>query len=451
MATHQLNKPVEVLYKPRGAAKSVIRDKSPEVLLAGPAGTGKSRACLEKIYWATDKYRGMRALIVRQIRASLSTTGLVTWEKQVLLPSDKLWVGECSREHRLEYTFPNGSVVTCGGLDKPDKIMSSEYDLIYVQEATELKEEGWEALSTRLRNGVMPYQQLLADCNPSAPTHWLKRRCDVGRTKMMDSRHEDNPRLWGKNDWTPFGKEYIAKLDNLTGARKLRLRFGRWAQAEGVVYDNWDVNVHMVDPFPIPREWPRYLAVDFGYTNPMVVQWWARDPDGRLYRYREIYRTKRLVEDHSKDVMRLMGVVWDNDKKRWDWSKSIDPKPTIVTGDHDAEDRATFVRHTGLHFTPAVKAVQAGIQLVTGRLQKAGDGKPRLFLVRGALVDRDQELVEAKRPCCTEEEFDAYVWPKGVDGKPVKEEPVKENDHGMDSTRYLVATLARPGLAYAFG
>jgi predicted transcriptional regulator len=40
--------------------------------------------------------------------------------------------------------------------------------------------------------------------------------------------------------------------------------------------------------------------VDFGYTNPFVMQWWAEDPDGRLYLYREIYRTRRLVEDHAK-------------------------------------------------------------------------------------------------------------------------------------------------------
>src|SRR5262245_27592550 len=139
----------QLVYKPRGAALSLFKDRSSELLLAGPAGTGKSRACLEKLYWAAATYPGMRALILRQVRASLSTTGLVTWEKLVLPPQCP-WVGECSREHLLEYVFPNGSVVNCGGLDRPDKIMSSEYDLVYVQEATELKEEGWEAISTRL-------------------------------------------------------------------------------------------------------------------------------------------------------------------------------------------------------------------------------------------------------------------------------------------------------------
>jgi phage terminase large subunit len=51
---------------------------------------------------------------------------------------------------------------------------------------------------------------------------------------------------------------------------------------------------------------------------------------------------------------------------------------------------------------------------------------------------------------CTEEEFDSYVWPKGVDGKPVKEEPVKEHDHGLDALRYLVASLAVPPTRFYF-
>jgi predicted O-methyltransferase YrrM len=53
------------------------------------------------------------------------------------------------------------------GLDKAQKVMSSEYDVIFVQEAIELTVDDWEALTTRLRNGKISFQQLLADCNPS--------------------------------------------------------------------------------------------------------------------------------------------------------------------------------------------------------------------------------------------------------------------------------------------
>ena len=49
-------------------------------------------------------------------------------------------------------------------------------------------------------------------------------------------------------------------------------------------------------------------------------------------------------------------------------------------------------------------------------------------------------LDEAKKPCSVVEEFDGYSWAKGSDGKPVKEEPVKLNDHAMDALCY--ATMA---------
>jgi phage terminase large subunit len=60
-------------------------------------------------------------------------------------------------------------------------------------------------------------------------------------------------------------------------------------------------------------------------------------------------------------------------------------------------------------------------------------------LLRDALVQRDEELVDAQRPVCTAEEFGGYVWVPG------KEQPVKVDDHGMDCVRYLVAQLDAGG------
>jgi phage terminase large subunit len=312
--------------------------------------------------------------------------------------------------------------VVLGGLDKPARVMSTEYDLIYVQEAIELEEGAWEALSTRLRNGRMPYQQLLADTNPSSPTHWLKQRCDAGRCVLLESRHEDNPTV------TP---EYLARLDQLTGARLQRLRYGRWAQAEGVVYDEWDPARHVLWPgrpgYPSAaerRSWRRIWAVDFGFTNPFVWQEWGIDGDGRMYLLREIYRTGRLVEEHVLEVLR---VVQDA------------PGPEVIVCDHDAEDRATLERHLGLARTVrAHKDVSPGIQAVKARLQPAADGRPRLFVLGDAGVGRDPALVDAGRPTGTVAEFDGYVWDSAAAGGP-KETPRKADDHGLDALRYAVA------------
>lgn len=424
-------------YQPFGTAEEFLYRREPEVVLAGPAGTGKSRACLEKLHLCATKYPGMRGLIVRKTRESLSETALVTFEDKVI-PAGHSCLAGPSRRNRQVYRYPNKSSIVVGGMDKPSKVMSSEYDIIFVQEAIELSEHEWETLTTRLRNGVMPYQQIVADTNPDTPLHWLRLRANSGRTVMLDSRHEDNPILWDRfaRSWTPAGATYIDKLDNLTGPRKARLRDGKWVQAEGLVYDGWDRSIHLVYRFPIPLDWPRFWVVDFGYTNPFVWQAWAQDPDGRLYRYREIYLTHRLVEDHAKAIL---SAVQDQ-SGRW-----TEPKPQAIICDHDAEDRATLERHLKMTTQPAKKDVSPGIQSVASRLKVAGDGKPRLFLLRDSLEERDEALVEAKLPTCTEEEVDSYVWDTGG-GRKKGEQPLKKNDHGMDGMRYMAMHFeGRPG------
>lgn len=401
----------------------------------GPAGTGKSLSCLEKLNLQAIKYSGMRGLIVRKTQVSLTSSALVTWRKLVvpeLMQDGYITFYGGGPEEPAQYRYANGSKINIGGMDKATKIMSTEYDVVYVQEATELVEDDWESITTRLRNWVMPYQQLMSDCNPSYPTHWLNLRGKSGRTTFLESRHEDNPALFDEQgNITPQGAEYMRKLDNLTGVRYLRLRKGIWAASEGVIYDQWDDEANIIEPFMIPKEWPRYWSVDFGFTNPFVCQFWAEDPDGRLYLYREIYRTQRLVEDHARFIM---SIVRPNGRWR-------EPEPVAVICDHDAEDRATLERHLGRSTVPATKTVSDGLQAVQARIKKAGDGKPRLFIMRGATIDRDNSLSDRKVPASTEEEIPGYVWAPVKEGNALKDEPLKKDDHGCDAMRYIVAQV----------
>lgn len=428
-----MSTPVLTRYVPRGAARDVLTDRSPELLMDGPAGTGKSMACLMKIMLCAMKYPNARFLIVRQTLVSLSTSAMVTWTQKVA--KDALATGQMtyyggSRNEPAQYRLANGSKIMLAGLDKPSKIMSTEYDMIYVQEATELQATAWLALSSRLRNGAMPYQQLLADCNPDAETHWLNQRANSGAIKRLVSRHVDNPVYYREDGTlTPEGAAYMARLDALTGVTRLRLRDGLWVSAEGVIYEGWNPGIHLINNVPapgghVPLSWPRFWVIDFGFTNPFVCQWWAQDHDGRLYMYREIYMTRRTVKDHCEKIKGLLI------RKDGTW---IEPKPQKIITDHDAEDRATFEQEMGLPTHAATKTVKDGIDGVTERLKPAGDGRPRLFLVRGALVERDSALALQMRPTCTAEEFPVYVWNEA------KDQPIKEHDHGMDTTRYIVA------------
>ena len=419
-------------YSPEGACRELFRNKSHELIISGPAGTGKSRACLEKVHWILEKYRRIRVLMIRKTRRSMTQSCIVTYEQEVLPRPDYIPFHGGDQEYR----YPTGSIFAIAGLDDPQKIYSSQWDIIYVNQCEELSEEEWTQVRSRNRNYVMPYQQLLGDCNPGPPQHWILSRRAQGLCAVLESRHEDNPVYWDKEkqEWTDKGRDYVfGTLDALPGALKQRLRYGKWASAEGAVYqDSWDRAHHVIPRFfkdvpltedQVPKDWPRIWSIDFGYKNPFVWQAWAKDPDGRLFLYKQIYMTNRIVSDHAKQIKEVT---------------KNDPKPIAIICDTDAEDRATFERELGWQTKGAWKAVSVGIQGVEARLRKAGDGKARLFFLEESLIEIDQTLLAAKKPTRTEDEFEVYVW-ETSSGRRKGEEPKKENDHGCDGVRYCVA------------
>lgn len=423
-------------------AREIIACNDPSVLVCGPVGTGKTRLQLEKIRAACLKYPKCRWVIARSVRRWLTQSALVTWEEKVLV-GNELKPDRINRDQRSEYKFKNGSRVIIAGLDDPRQVMSAEYDGIFVVEATEITQDTYEQISNRLRYGRMPYQQFLMDCNPSVPTHWLKQFADEKKIKYFDMRHEDNPTMRDPvtGEWTPYGLMYIQRLESsMTGSRLERLRWGRWASAEGVVWPDWDSRYNIIPNFPIPPDWTRYITVDFGFQNPLVIQWWAESPDGDLHLYREIYRTQFMVEDAGKLI---------TEHNNWG-----DPYPRAVVCDHDASERAAFERHSPFKTTiPADKSVHDGIQNVAKRLKRVpsnfggggliavpGDNlKPRLYIHRDTLIHEfDPELKAAKKPACTSEEIDGYIWDPRLTKK---EAPLKLNDHGCDAMRYICRYL----------
>lgn len=435
---------LEHVFHPRGAAREAMAYRGPEVLLAGPAGTGKSRAALEKLHLICLLTPKVRCLMMRKTAVSLTTSGIKTYESdvavQALLDGTVTFFGGNRREP-AQYRYSNGSSIAIGGMDNPMKIMSTEYDVIFVQEATELEVEDLEMATTRLRNGVLSFQQLIMDCNPQEPTHPLKLRCESGKTLMLHSRHEDNPRYFREDgSLTDAGASYMATLDALTGVRYLRLRKGIWAAAEGVIYEEFNPAVHVVKPFAVPADWPRLWSIDFGYVNPFVWQDWAVSPDDQLILVREIYKTQTLVEDHARRIRELSGwgpidpqtgrVLPYTGPTVTGWEAK---KPYIIVCDHDAEDRATLERHIGIPTRPANKNVKDGIQSTAARFRLDGRGRPRMMFFEDAVVDRDVLLEDSKKPTSTVGEIPGYVWnDKG------KDEPMKADDHGCDAGRYLV-------------
>ena len=452
---------IDDTFRARGAVAALFRTDALEVVIGGPAGTGKTRGLLEYLNWTASEHPNCRLSLLRKTRRSLTESAMVTLEQKVLHPAQGVRFESTSQR----YHYPNGSILAVGGLDKPSKVMSSEWDVIAVPEATELLEGEWEALTTRLRNGRTPRQQIIGDCNPDAPTHWIRQRAATGKLLLMESHYEDNPTWWQDGDWTKAGVNYIAKLDELTGVRYLRLRLGVWAAAEGMVYqDAWDRQRCLLPrakycaPYAtlkgdcgIDPTWPRYLGIDWGYNNPCVIKWYARLPDGELLMYREVYRVKRNVEDLAREALADMGWKLGTSGVLTPTRTDADPLPREIIADHGAQERLAWERHFGMSVYPADKgkdSINIGIQLVSHRLREG-----RLLYLRGSLMERDPILEDAKRPCSSVDEFESYIWDTRG-GRPPKEQPIDANNHGMDVDRYVVGYFdhqpADTGRAIAF-
>jgi len=433
----------------RGSALEIQTIQDFEIIIQGPAETGKTFAALWRVDTFLRQYPKSVGIIVRKTRASLFATVLRTYAKIIHLKGND--VKPFGGQKPEWYDYPNGSRLYVDGLDKAEKLLSGEFDIIYGNQVEEFLLGDWETLTTRAtgRAGNAPYTLVLGDCNPATQHHWILQRKSI---KLLPSFHTDNPRLYDAlGVLTDAGKRVMEILGNLSGVRFFRLFKGLWVSAEGAIYNEYDPEKHLCDWFDPPLDWLRIVSIDFGYNNPFVCQWWAFSPDDVLYLYREIYMTGRLVDDHAKQIQQLEKwyLLDANGDVLLDSRSQPIPNPQreeiyAYIADHDAEDRATLAKN-GLETIRAFKPVKLGIEAVQLRMRLRGDGLPRIRYMRDALVEVDPELVENHKPTCTADEIESYVWAKAADGKPVKEEPVKKDDHGMDSMRYLVAFVDNIG------
>lgn len=331
-------------YRPRGNLIEAWNCKEHEFIVSGAAETGKTFCLLNRLHLLCCLYPNISALMVRKTYSSIKNSVAETYENKILPSKDVVQIYGGSRVEK--YIYPNGSVIWVGGMDNPDKVLSSERDYIYVNQAEELNRAEWEVLLTRVtgRAGNAPFPQIFGDCNPSHPSHWIRKRELDGTLKVIHTTHRDNPTLYDDNgNLTERGKRTIEVLSRLSGARKARLFYGQWAAPEGAIYDVFDEQKHIVEDFNIPRMWARVVGVDpVGMLSAAV--WLAYDPENeRLVVYREYYEPSgRSTLEHVRNVLDMTGsepvVGWcgggpSETQQRIDWNAAGIPLVKPSTSD----------------------------------------------------------------------------------------------------------------------
>lgn len=140
---------------------------------------------------------------------------------------------------------------------------------------------------------------------------------------------------------------------------------GKFASFYGSIYRTFSRSVHVIKPFKIPADWTLYRGIDFGYTNPFVCLWIARDHDDNWYVYREYYKSKVLDNEHIANVRARSGhEVYEN-----------------TYGDPEDPKAMQLFRNSGVKMSLPRKDVWLGIEVVQTKLKVKPNGKPSLYIL----------------------------------------------------------------------
>jgi len=400
-----------------------------ECVLDGPADSGKTHGFLYKIHETCCRYPGAQVSIIRKVRQDLYGTVLLTWEREFLkkhAPFVRIYGGQ----RASEYHYPNGSRIWVGGLDRPGQTLSGERDLIYVAQVEEMAVGDWEYLirMTSGRGAVIPHPQIIADCNPASPTHWILQRWNQGdgSLRLFRATHRDNPALYDQETGqiTPAGEKRLSALRRLTGHRLKRLYYGVWAPPEGAIFSMYEDETHKVVAFDPPRHWPRFVGVDpFGAK--IAAVWVAFDPTGQaIHVYKEYVQPFGVTTgEHVKQILALSGYS----EKGTATGQAEQIFAWVGGGPSERQARLDFSGFGLPLVASPVSDVWAGIGRIQGLMREG-----RLF-IHDCCVNLLSELGDYRRK------------QNRRTGEFTDDVENKEAYHGVDSLRYVLGFLTGSG------
>jgi phage terminase large subunit len=285
--------------------------------------------------------------------------------------------------------LPNGSEILFRGMDDAEKIKSSEFNYIWMEEATEFTMQDFLQLRLRLRRANAGQRnQMFLTFNPVsswATDHFLKQEQeDVG---ILQTTYKDNIRF--------LDDDYVKALEGLANQDLSFYQIyalGQIAELKNKVYNNYVI----VKDLPSSYDEIIY-GVDFGYNNPSVILE-IGIKDDNIYIIKELYKTHLTNSELIEEMKTFVHTNSD------------------VYADAAEPDRIKEIEQAGFNIYPAKKEVKNGID----------------FLKRKKIYIHEN---------CTNtiEEIKNYKYKEDRQGN-VLEEPVKFNDHAMDAMRYAVYT-----------
>ena len=400
----------KVIWKPQPRQVALMQRWEEEALYGGAAGGGKSDCALAEALRQVEipHYRG---LILRKTFPQLSE--LIDRSGELYKSAYR---GAKYNESKHVWTFPSGAKIFFGSMQHTrdrTNYQGKRYDFIDFDELTQFTFDEYSYLFSRNRpNGPGTRCYMRAQANPGGVGHgWVKERFITPAPPMttiwddviirFPDGHEELRRkarifvpstIFDNKILLENDPEYLTRLASMPEAEKQALLYGNWDTFAGQVFTEWRddpdhyhdrLNTHVIQPFLIPEGWRIVSAMDWGYTRPFSIGWYAYDREGTMYRIREFYGINkegtpnvgaRMSADAVAKEMRRIEAEDPNLKGR-EIVRVADP---AIWASQGTESIERIFRNERIYWQKAVNDRINGKMQVHHRLAFDERGKPML-------------------------------------------------------------------------
>ena len=309
----------DVIFQPnQGPQSDFLASSEREVFYGGARGGGKSYAMLVDPLRYCDKQHH-RALLIRRTMPELRD--LINHSQQLY---SKAYPGAKWREQEKEWRFPSGARIEFGyaeNLTDALRYQGQSYTWIGIDELPQYPTPDiYNFLRSSLRSvdpeipvymratgnpgnvGSLWVKEMFVDPSESNKRFNVEIPTPMGvkkiSRKFIPAKLQDNPYLMQTDD-------YYAMLASLPEVQKKQFLEGDWDAYESSSFPEFNRQVHVIEPFDIPRNWMRFRAADWGYSSPACCLWFAVDYDNNLFVYRELYTKRNTADIFARKVLEM--------------------------------------------------------------------------------------------------------------------------------------------------
>ena len=274
--------------KPNPRQIEFFKARARFIAYGGARGGGKSWAVRKKAAGLALSYPGAGILIVRRTFPELR-------ENHILPMTADLAGVARYRDADKSFTFPGGSRIAFGYCSSESDVLQyqgQEYDVIFMDEATQFTEFQFTTLTACLRGANDFPKRFYLTCNPGGVGHAWVKRLFIDRRYKKTEHPEDYvfiaANVYDNHALMAHDPDYVRMLENLPEEQRRAWLLGQWDIFEGQYFAEFDRNVHVCRPYGIPAHWRRYVTLDYG-MDMLAALWVAVDEQGRAVVYRELY------------------------------------------------------------------------------------------------------------------------------------------------------------------